>query len=332
MATSPLSKKSVRVAHRTALGSYILGDSMQLLNSALGKRLKGKVQLIVTSPPFPLNNKKSYGNLQGSQYLKWFTGLAPLFSGLLTPNGSIVMEIGNAWMPGKPIQSLLTFEALMGLVKNKAGRLRLCQQFIAYNPSRLPSPAQWVTIRRIRLTDSFTHIWWMAKTDYPKANNRRVLRPYSGSMKSLLKRKSYNFGIRPSEHLISENGFLKNHKGSIPHNFFEIEPLSKDREPRLPSVFSLSNTASNDFFLRECRKREITPHPARMPAGLAGFFIRFLTTPGDLVLDPFAGSNTTGFAAESLGRKWIGIDIRKDYVRQSKIRFRDPKLRHSVKR
>jgi hypothetical protein len=329
--TPSLSEKNGSVAHRTPLGSYILGDSVQLLGTKLGKRLKGRVQLIVTSPPFPLNNKKSYGNLQGRQYLKWFTDLAPLFSSLLTPNGSIVMEIGNAWMPGKPIQSLLHFEALMGLVKNKRGRLRLCQQFVAYNPSRLPSPAQWVTIRRIRLTDSFTHVWWMAKTDYPKANNRRVLRPYSASMEALLKRKSYNFGKRPSEHQISKNGFLTNHKGSIPHNFFEMEPLSRNRAPRLPSVFSLSNSASNDFFLRECRKLEVNPHPARMPAGLAGFFIRFLTTPGDLVLDPFAGSNTTGFAAESLGRRWIGIDIRKDYVQQSKIRFKDPKLRHQCK-
>src|SRR5258706_1288752 len=92
VATPSLSKKDGSVVHRTAIGSYILGASIRLLGSNLGKRLKGRVQLIVTSPPFPLNNKKSYGNLQGRQYLKWFTDLAPLLSSLLTPNGSIVME------------------------------------------------------------------------------------------------------------------------------------------------------------------------------------------------------------------------------------------------
>jgi site-specific DNA-methyltransferase (cytosine-N4-specific) len=241
------------------------------------------------------------------------------------------MELGNAWMPGRPIQSLLHFEALMGFVKAPKARLRLCQEFIVYNPSRLPSPAEWVTVRRIRVTDSFTHVWWMANTDFPKANNRRVLRPYSLSMKALLKKKSYNFGKRPSEHNISKNGFLKNHHGSIPHNFFEMEQITLSAEQRLPNVFSLSNTASNDYFHRECRKRSIVPHPARMPAGLAGFFIELLTTPGDLVLDPFEGSNTTGYAAEYLGRQWLSVDIHKEYARQSKIRFRDPKLRRSLK-
>ena len=46
------------------------------------------------------------------------------------------------------------------------------------------------------------------KTDYPKADNRKVLRPYSESMKSLLKRGSYNAGKRPSEHSIGEKSFL----------------------------------------------------------------------------------------------------------------------------
>src|SRR5690606_29409967 len=121
----------------------------------LGKQLKGKVQLILTSPPFPLNNKKSYGNLSGDEYLTWFTSLAPLFASLLTEDGSIVVELGNAWVPGRPVQSLLHLESLLAFVKHEEAGLRLCQQFICYNPARLPSPAQWVTIKRERVTDSF---------------------------------------------------------------------------------------------------------------------------------------------------------------------------------
>jgi hypothetical protein len=316
-----------KIAQRTGLGKLYWADSASLLGSKLIDRLKGKVQLILTSPPFPLNQKKAYGNLNGTPYVDWLTGLAPVFSDLLSPTGSIVIEIGNAWMPGRPVQSLLHLEALMAFVKNPTANLRLCQEFICYNPARLPSPAQWVTIKRIRATDSFTHIWWMARTDYPKADNRRVLRPYSESMERLLKRKSYNSGLRPSEHRVSKKGFLKTHKGSIVPNLFELQDMQSDRSVRLPNAFSLSNTNSNDHFLRKCREMAVKPHPARMPLGLAAFFIQFLTSRNDLVLDPFAGSNTTGFAAEKLGRRWISIEARREYLKQSAIRFSDPSLK-----
>lgn len=313
--------------HKTDLGTYYIGDANELLQSDLGNKLIGKVQLLLTSPPFPLNNKKSYGNLRGERYKEWFIGLAKIFADLLTEDGSIVIEMGNAWMPGRPIQSLLHLESLMGFLKNPDTDLRLCQQFICYNPSRLPSPAQWVTVNRIRTTDSYTQIWWMSKTDFPKADNRRVLRPYSKEMKELLSNESYNAGKRPSEHHISKDSFLNNHHGSIMPNLFEIEPMDKKREVRLPNAFSISNTQSNDFFMRKCRERKIVPHPARMPKGLAAFFIEFLTDPGDLILDPFAGSNTTGFVAELLHRKWVSIEIKEEYALQSLIRFEDPILK-----
>jgi len=288
--------------------------------------------LIVTSPPFPLNKKKSYGNRNGKEYLNWFTSLAPIFGEMLKPNGSIVIEIGNAWERNRPVQSLLPLESLLGFLRHKKAGFRLCQEFICYNPSRLPSPAAWVTTKRIRTVDSYTHVWWMAKTDRPKADNRRILRPYSKSMKELLARQTFNAGRRPSEHKVSENGFLKDCGGSIAHNFLEIDPLDPNREHRLPNAFSFSNTSSNDFFSRICKKRKIVPHPARMPMGLAAFFIQFLTNRGDLVLDPFAGTNTTGYAAQRLGRKWVAIDAERKFAAQARIRFQDPALKNKIKR
>jgi site-specific DNA-methyltransferase (cytosine-N4-specific) len=297
------------------------------LRSRLGHSLKKKVDLILTSPPFPLNNKKKYGNLQGEEYKKWFASLAEIYSDLLSENGSIVIELGNAWEPGRPVQSLLNLESLLNFVNNPNAGLRLCQEFICYNPARLPSPAQWVTVNRIRTTDSYTHVWWMAKTDYPKADNRRVLRPYSKSMKNLLKRKEYNPGVRPSEHNISPESFLKDNAGSIMHNIIEIDPMDPKREVRLPeNIFSISNTSSNDYFSRSCRERGMVLHPARMPPELASFFVEFLTEPGDLVLDPFAGSNTTGYCAQKLSRRWVSIEADMAYGMQSIIRFEDPTL------
>lgn len=313
---------------KTKMGKYYISDIEEFLSTRSGRSLRNKVQLIMTSPPFPLNEKKSYGNLQGEAYKDWFTKLAPIFSQLLTDDGSIVIELGNAWMPKRPIQSLLYLESFLGFLNNPEANLRLCQEFICYNPARLPSPAQWVTVKRIRVIDSYTHIWWMAKNDYPKADNRRILRPYSKSMKSLLKRKSYNSGYRPSGHNIGETSFMKDSGGSIVHNVIELEQISDDRPARLPkNVLSIANTQSNDFFLRTCRERGIRPHPARMPIELAKYFIEFLTDPGDLVFDPFAGSNIVGYCAEVLSRKWIATERNEDYGKQSLIRFEDPSVK-----
>lgn len=287
---------------RTSLGKIYCGNAEDFFQSATAKRYVGKVQLIFTSPPFPLNTKKAYGNLQGEKYTDWLANFGLLFKRMLTPSGSIVLEMGNAWEPRQPVMSTLALESLLKFLKQ--ADLKLAQQFICHNPARLPSPAQWVNIERIRLKDSYTHLWWMAATERPYADNRNVLKPYSPSMLKLLRTGKYNSGKRPSQHTIGEKSFLTDNKGAIPSN-----------------VLSFSNTGNGDPYQRYCRKRELQLHPARMHTGLPDFFIKLLTKPGELVLDPFAGSNTTGAAAEKLRRRWIAIEARPDYVQASKGRF-----------
>lgn len=318
--------------YRTNYGKLLVGDSVEISKQYLSRHYKNRFNLIITSPPFPLNNKKRYGNFQGDEYHKWFRDLAPIFSNLLTNDGSLVIEIGNSWEPNRPIQSLLHLECLLSLVKHPDAGLRLIQEFICYNPSRLPSPAQWVTVNRIRTVDSYTHVWWLAKSDFPKADNTKVLRPYSKSMQKLLETKKFNAGKRPSEHVISPNAFAKDNGGSIAHNLFEIQPIDDNRDIRLPhSVLSFSNTISNDFYLKTCKQKGITPHPARMYGGLINFFTEFLTEENDLILDPFSGSNTTGYCAEKNKRNWISIEANEKYAKESIIRFEDPKLNTNVK-
>jgi len=322
--------KTIRPVQQTNAGKLYVGDSEKLLSEKLGRDLRGKVQLIFTSPPFPLNVKKQYGNLQGKDYVDWLSKFAPILADLITPNGSIVIELGNAWEPKKPIQSLLPLQALMGFVQHKNAKLYLCQEFICHNPTRLPSPAQWVTIERIRLTDSYTNIWWMSRTEKPKANNRNILRPYSDSTIKMQKRGEYNDGPRPSGHNISKSGFLKNNGGSIMPNVIEVEAIDPEKPPRLPgNAFSVAHTNSNDYYLRKCKERNIEPHPARMSLQLVDLFIRFLTDKGDLILDPFAGSNITGFCAESVGRRWVSIEVNPEYAIHSKIRFSE-KLQKTI--
>lgn len=314
--------------YKTRYGKLLIGNFLKINSSYLRKYYSNKFQLIITSPPFPLNQKKKYGNLQGEEYKQWFIELAPIFSDLLADDGSLVIEIGNAWEQERPVQSLLHLECLLGLVNHPNSDLRLIQEFIVYNPSRLPSPAQWVTVNRIRTVDSYTHVWWISKSDYPKADNSKVLKPYSKSMKRLLERKTYNSGKRPSEHNISKDGFLKNNGGSISHNLLELEPIDIETEVRLPhNVLKFSNTSSNDYFSRRCREENIPLHPARMNPGLISFFIDFLTDENDLVFDPFAGSNTTGYIAEQGRRRWMAIEVNKEYAKNSALRFEDPTLK-----
>jgi site-specific DNA-methyltransferase (cytosine-N4-specific) len=293
---------SLRLAYRTRRGVMFQGSAEDFLDSPASKRYRKAVQLIFTSPPFPLNRKKRYGNLQGEKYVTWLADFAPRFRDLLKPDGSIVMELGNAWEPGQPVMSTLALRALLAFMEK--GHLHLCQQFICYNPARLPGPVQWVNVERIRVKDSFTHVWWMAPGNRPKADNRKVLKEYSASMLKLLRSKKYNPGKRPSQHNIGAESFLQDNKGAIPSN-----------------VLTLPNTLTNDPYQSFCRANNIEAHPARMPMGLPEFFVKFLTDPRNLVLDPFAGSNTTGAAAEDLKRRWIAIEPRDEYVRGSKGRF-----------
>ena len=299
----PRRRYRARIAFDTALGRSVLGKAEYVLQRPKYKKyLEQKVDLIFTSPPFPLNTKKKYGNEQGERYVDWLASFAPLFKTVLKPKGSIVLELGNAWEPGRPVMSTLALKALLAFLER--GEFVLCQQFVWNNPARLPSPAQWVTVERIRVKDSYTHLWWMALTDRPHADNRQVLKKYSKSMKALLKRQNYNTGKRPSEHHIGKTSFLTKHAGAIPSN-----------------LIALSNTQASSSYLNYCRAHDLQPHPARMPTGLAEFFIKFLTKPDMLVLDPFAGSNTTGAAAEGLGRRWFSIEPTEPYAEGSRGRF-----------
>jgi site-specific DNA-methyltransferase (cytosine-N4-specific) len=180
----------------------------------------------------------------------------------------------------------------------------LAQEFYWWNPSKLPSPAEWVTIRRVRVKDAVNCVWWLSPTPWPKAGNRRVLQPYSDSMQDLLK-SGYKAKKRPSGHDISEN-FRVDNGAAIP-----------------PNLLAIPNTESNSRYLRYCKEHGLKPHPARYPAELPEFFIRMLTDKGDFVLDPFAGSCVTGEVCERLERRWLCVELVEEYLEASLARFQE---------
>jgi DNA modification methylase len=287
-------------AYQTDAGQAWLGDAIETLDARVED---DSVDLIVTSPPFALQRPKEYGNESQDAYKEWFLPFADEFWRVLKPTGSLVVDLGGAWEAGQAVKSIYQFELLVSLCRRPKRQFVLAQDFYWYNPARLPSPAQWVTVKRIRVKDSVNYIWWLSKTPNPKADNRRVLREYTESMKRLIDSGTYNRGRRPSGHVVRE-GFTEDHGGAIPPNLLEI-----------------SNTGNDRDYLQACKKRGLRAHPARFPADIPDFFIRLLTEPGDLVLDPFAGSNVTGAVAESLGRRWLSVDVDEEYVRGSMARF-----------
>jgi len=291
-------KKNYTPYYESKNGAAFLGDSMQLLK----KIPKGKVNLVLTSPPFALTSQKEYGNKAADEYVEWFLGFAEEFKRILTDDGSFVLDLGGAYLPGHPIRSLYQYELLLKLVNNLG--FFLAQEFFHYNPARLPAPAEWVNVRRIRVKDSVNLVWWLSKSEYPKADNRNVLKPYSKAMEQLLK-KGYRAKRRPSGHNITHKFSWRN-KGAIP-----------------PNLLELGNNDSNSKYMMRCKEMGLKRHPAKFPKRFAEFFIKFLTNESDVILDPFAGSNTTGYVAETLGRKWIAFEIEEEYVKGSFFRFEE---------
>jgi DNA modification methylase len=290
---------------RTDLGEVFHGDSLGLMHKGLESE---SVDLIMTSPPFGLVRKKSYGNENADRYLKWFRPFAEGFRRVLKKSGSLVIDIGGSWKVGTPTRSLYHFDLLIMLCREFG--FHLCQEHYWWNPAKLPTPTEWVNVRRVRVKDAVNCIWWLSLSPWPKANNRRVLAPYSDSMLDLLQN-GYEAKLRPSGHDISQK-FGSNNGGSVP-----------------PNLLALANTESNGRYQDYCREKGLPIHPARYPAILPEYFIRLLTDPGDVVLDPFAGSCVTGEVAQYTMRRWMCCEISEPYLQGALARFEKQSERKS---
>ncbi|WP_301817925.1 DNA-methyltransferase [Neisseria maigaei] len=285
--------------YSTDLGAAYVADSLDMLAQIPDE----SIHLVITSPPFALQRKKEYGNKEQHEYVEWLFKFAQLVHKKLTSTGSFVIDLGGAYQKGVPVRSLYNYRVLIKFC-DEIG-FHLAEEFFWHNPSKLPSPIEWVNKRKIRAKDSVNTVWWLSKTEWPMADISKVLTEYSERMKKLIKNPSdyYTPAKRPSGHDIGSS-FGKNNGGAIPSNLLQI-----------------SNSEANSLYLRACKIAEIKAHPARFPTKLPEFFIKFLTQPNDIVVDIFAGSNTTGLACEKLGRKWLAFEKVPEYLAASAFRF-----------
>ena len=281
----------------TGFGCAVHGDAAEVLAGVPD----GSVDLVMTSPPYALTRAKAYGNAAEADYVRWLRPFAEQMHRVLKDSGSLVMDLGGAWQPGRPTRSLYQFRVLLMLCDDLG--FHLAQEFYWWNPAKLPSPGEWVTIRRIRVKDAVNTVWWLSKTPWPKASNRRVLWDYSDSQRQHIARRGQAVGLRPSGHDVTE-ATSNDNGGAIP-----------------PNLIASANTSSNSQYLRHCRETGTTPHPARYPPEVPAFFVSMLTDADDLIFDPFAGSCTTGEAAETLSRRWVCIDTDRGYLEGAAGRF-----------
>lgn len=292
--------------YSTGVGVAYLADSHEILQALP----EGSVNAVITSPPYALHFQKEYGNVDKANYGEWFLPFAKEIFRVLKDDGSFILNIGGSYNKGLPTRSIYQYKLLVKLVETLG--FHLAQEFYWYNPAKLPMPAEWVTVRRIRVKDAVEHVWWLSKSPYPKANNRNVLKPYSEDMLRLNQR-GVRTTVRPSGHNIRASFDKVDAGGSIPSNVFEKE---------MPSdILKFGNNAANDNYTKKCKESGVKIHPARFPAALPEFFIKLLTEEGDVIVDPFAGSNTTGAVAESLNRRWVAVESLQEYLEASKFRF-----------
>ena len=280
----------------TEHGKAILGDSLKHIQSFE----RDSVDLIVTSPPYALSKPREYGNVKVHEYVEWFKPFGEAFKNSLKDTGSLVIDIGGVWEKGQGTRSLYHFELLIMLVKDLG--FHLCQEHYWFNPTCMPC-SRWVINERKRVKNAVEPIWWLSKTPNPKSDNMKILKPYSEKYMVDLESGRERDVKSPSGHQVGHT-MSRNFGGAIP-----------------PNLLAISNGTSNDRYLTYCRENNLPLHPARFPTELPEYFIRFLTDPGDLVVDPFGGSCMTGMVAENLERKWMCFDMSSEYLDGAKGRF-----------
>ncbi len=277
--------------------------------AAAGVIQPASVNLIYVSPVYPISTAREYGGLKVPEWLDWMQHLGQLWHGLLQDDGSLMVNLGTVFTPGAPLESTYLERFVLQMVDDLGWHLAGRHHW--YNPLKLPSPMPWVVLKRKRVKPAVETIYWFSKNRDPKADNRRVLRPYSERALKGYIGKQGEAMHRASGYSFGEKSWSKDNGGSIP-----------------PNLIIANGVPSQDDYRRRCREAALPAHPAAFPAALPEFGIKLTTEPGDLVYDPMAGSGTTAAVAEALGRRWLTSEQALAYIEGAALRHdRSPGFR-----
>ena len=281
--------------YRTERGAAYLGDSLELLKLVPDE----SIDLVLTSPPFPLASPKKYGNVPASEWVEWMLPFCRQVKRVLKSTGSFVLDLRGSYLPKRPVRSIHNYKILVKLVDDEGWSFP--QDYFWANRTSMPA----IHPLADRLKNAVNTIWWLSPTDYPKTRLDAVLNPYSDTMKHDFEHRVGKFERFPSGHTRDLRKW-KRKKGAIPPNYQET-----------------TNCASNTPYQSSCRIIGTVRHPARFNPDIPSLWINFLTDPRDLVLDIFGGSNVVGMVAEELERNWLTFEYIQQYLAASVFRFVD---------
>lgn len=292
------------LAFSTKLGIAIWGDSRHIFS-----QINEPITLTVSSPPYPIKYGRGYGKWREDEIIDLVIGVLEPIIANLVDGGSVMLNVGNDVFEDGMASRSIYVEKLVIRMYETLG-LRKMDTLIWHNPSKAPGPVQWANVERMQLSTGYEPILWMCNNPKKvKTDNRRVLQPISEAHQRLIdqggeKRTSVN---GDGTHTVRKGSFGAQVNGKIASNVIRQVHQSK----------------SSNEYRRLCREHNLPVHSAMFPYELAEFLVKFGSTPGDLVVDPFSGSFTTAKVCEDLDRRWIGSDNIHEYVKGGSLRFGD---------
>jgi site-specific DNA-methyltransferase (cytosine-N4-specific) len=291
------------VAFSTELGVAVWGEARETLGD-----LDGLIALYVSSPPYPLRQPRAYGGVVDKAYVDWLCSVLEPVVARLMPGGSIVLNLSNdIFESGSPARSLY-LERLVLALHDRLG-LWLMDRTPWVNFSKPPGPTYWACVQAVQTAAAYEPIFWFTNDPHRvRANNRRVLEPHTPRHRRLM----------------AAGG--ERREAAYGDGAYRLKPgdFGRETEGRLPrNVIERGHACADTRALREHAKRlGLPPHGAMQPSAIPEFWIRFLTEPGDLVVDGTAGSIRAGLVAERLNRRWFCVEWMLQHLRCAAEMFR----------
>ncbi len=295
--------------YETAEGQVFLSDAV----TAAGALTDDSVNLVFSSSPYPILNGRGYGTFTEAEIVELLVKCAHEWKRALTPDGSLVLNLKDCWLPkaqtGGAVRSLYQEKLLIALSEDVG--LHFADRLYYKNPSHLPDNP-WITIKKVRLNNDVENLFWFGKSPNPYANNQNVLvdaAPSTVAAYLSKAKRAQKLKVGPSGH----NNLFEDHMAAV------AAGQSLKVIPR--NLLEFSNADPKTLLTKRLKELGLPKHDATMPLKLAEFFIKFLTRENDLVYDGFFGSGTTGVAAQTLKRRFLGSDRSLAHLLGSALRF-----------
>ena len=276
--------------------SGILSTTTDIIEGNCQEKLReiaeNSIDLIVTSPPYADQRKATYGGVLPEHYVEWFLPISWELLRVLKPSGTFILNIKEKAVNGERHTYVLD---LIKALREQGWRWT--EEFIWRKTATIPG--KW----RHRLRDGWERLLQFNKTaDFAMYQDAVKKPPSEATIKKIQRIRTlqrFHVHTQYTQKRVSStgSGFVRNHLNQslelvLPDNVLELstEPISQK-------------------------------HSAVFPTGLPEFFIKLFTVEGDTVLDPFLGSGTSGLVARQLGRNFVGIEAKPEYVQVARERI-----------